>query len=296
MQGPTADTKRPIEPSLVFPWAWLASVFITCATRPSLVSGISMSMFLGFLSYAISQILRSAAAHASTRQRLGKILWLFGLVSLVAFLFYVVALTRQLDPFISALVLFLWGIICYIVTASAAVGTSLLDRPVYRAINRIVAFAVIAASSIMISSLLGWITWDPVGTPNDWGWGSPPCGATNLSIVPIGSDDVAEIRETACPTGFFLTTDFTRFVFVHRRGEENSERNLVFRYDVGNSESYEPPEITVVGPSTIQITISSHQIAEVTRQRNSAGDLQIKYELAAADRPPALQFWQRNMF
>lgn len=297
MQNPTAISKGPIGQSLIFPWAWLASVFIACATKPNLEAGISISMFLGFLSYTMSQIQRSgAAARGTTGQRASKVLWYFGFSSLLAFLVFVVALTRQLDPIVAVLILFLWGIVCFFVTANTVVKTSLFDGAFRRAINRTVAFAVIAASSIMVPSLYGWITWDPVGSPNDLGWGSASCSVSTLSTVPIGSDDVAEVREATCPSGFFLTTDFTRFVFVHRRGEEDRERNLVFRYDVGYSESYAPPEIKIVSSSTIQISISSHQIFEVTRQRRNADDLQIRYALAAAAHPPALQFWQRSIF
>jgi len=91
--------------------------------------------------------------------------------------------------------------------------------------------------------------------------------------VPNHTGIVATAHETGCAI-VLLSTEFTTYVYVHRAGEEDSARSLVFRF-YESPNSFDCPKIVWINDSSLYISVSD--VGEVTKQLNSMDGVKISY-------------------
>lgn len=126
---------------------------------------------------------------------------------------------------------------------------------------------------------------DPIGSGDDVARG--PCVSSRIASSENGAGLEAEVRQTECSGNW--DGDLMYFVFVHRRGEPNAKKNLVFRYAADASTSTGPP--TTAWKSNNRLLISAHgDIVSITYQMLDTKDISIAYDLSSDSRPmfPAL--------
>jgi len=99
-----------------------------------------------------------------------------------------------------------------------------------------------------------------------------------LPSVPNGSGMVATGHSTGCAIAL-LSTAFTTYVYLHRLGESDSAKSLIFRFDEG--EYYGDPQITWT--DTVSLHISVPGVMLVTKQVTSVGTIKISYSVAKED-------------
>jgi hypothetical protein len=61
------------------------------------------------------------------------------------------------------------------------------------------------------------------------------CARGDLPSVPNGTGMVATVRTTAC-AGLLLSTVFTTYVYVHKIGEVDNAKSLVFSFDASSDD------------------------------------------------------------
>jgi len=90
---------------------------------------------------------------------------------------------------------------------------------------------------------------------------------------------VATAHETGCAI-VLLSTEFTTYVYVHKAGERDSAKSLVFRFD-DSTESFDDPQIVWSDNSNLHISIP--EVGEVTKQLNSMDGVKISYSIGKED-------------
>jgi hypothetical protein len=93
--------------------------------------------------------------------------------------------------------------------------------------------------------------------------------------VPNGTGMVATGHSTGC-TIALLSTEFTSYVYVHKAGEKDSAKSLVFRF-YESPEFFDYPKIVWSDDSNLHISIS--EVAEVTKQLNFIDAVKISYSV-----------------
>ena len=97
--------------------------------------------------------------------------------------------------------------------------------------------------------------------------------------VPNGTGMVATGHSTGCAI-VLLSTEFTTYVYVHKAGEKDSAKSLVFRF-YESLEAFEDPKIVWTDNSNLHISIS--EVGEVTKQLNSVDGVKISYSIGKVD-------------
>ena len=93
--------------------------------------------------------------------------------------------------------------------------------------------------------------------------------------MPNGTGMVATGHSTGCAIAL-LSTEFTTYVYVHKAGEQDSAKSLVFRF-YESPEGFDGPKITWSDDSNLHISVS--KVGEVTRQLNSIGGVKVSYSI-----------------
>jgi hypothetical protein len=97
--------------------------------------------------------------------------------------------------------------------------------------------------------------------------------------VPNGAGMVATGHSTGCAV-VLLTTEFTTYVYVHKTGESDSAKSLVFRFDVSPDASEDPK---LVWDDASNLHISVPEVAAVTKQLTSINGVKISYSVGKID-------------
>jgi len=97
--------------------------------------------------------------------------------------------------------------------------------------------------------------------------------------VPNGTGMVATGHSTGCAI-VLLSTEFTTYVYVHKAGEKDSAKSLVFRF-YESLEFFDDPKIVWSDDSNLHISIS--EVGEVTKQLNSMDGVKISYSIGKED-------------
>jgi hypothetical protein len=93
--------------------------------------------------------------------------------------------------------------------------------------------------------------------------------------VPNGAGLVATGHSTGCAV-VLLFTAFTTYVYVHKIGESDSAKSLVFRFNESPDSSAEP-QIVWSDASNLRISVST--VDAVTKQLTSINDVKISYSI-----------------
>jgi hypothetical protein len=94
-----------------------------------------------------------------------------------------------------------------------------------------------------------------------------------------GAGMVATGHSTGCAI-VLLSTEFTTYVYVHRAGDADSAKSLVFRF-YESPESFDDPKIVWTDNSNLQISIP--EVGEVTKKLNSMDGVKISYSIGKED-------------
>jgi hypothetical protein len=97
--------------------------------------------------------------------------------------------------------------------------------------------------------------------------------------VPNGTGMVATGHSTGCAT-VLLSTEFTTYLYVHKAGEKDSAKSLVFRFHE-SPEVFDDPKIMWSGNANLHISIS--EVGEVTKQLSSMDGIKISYSIDKED-------------
>lgn len=117
--------------------------------------------------------------------------------------------------------------------------------------------------------------------PDSLGEPSTSCDARgDLPSVPNGTGLVVTSHVTGCAI-VLLATAYTQYVYVHRIGEADSARSLVFKYDLSGVESIDDPRIVWRDSSNLQISIP--EVGAVFKQVNSIDGVRISYSIGKED-------------
>lgn len=95
-----------------------------------------------------------------------------------------------------------------------------------------------------------------------------------IPSVPNGTGLVATGHSTGCAIAL-LSTEFTTYVYVHKAGDKDSAKSLVFRFY--ESPSFDGPKIVWGDDSNLHISVS--EVGEVTKQLNSMDGVKISYSV-----------------
>jgi hypothetical protein len=99
--------------------------------------------------------------------------------------------------------------------------------------------------------------------------------------VPNGTGMVATGHVTGCAV-VLLTTEFTTYVYIHRTGEADSRKSLVFKYDsTGLSVD---PQIAWSDNSNLHVSIP--EVGAVYKQLTSVDGVKISYFIGKESDPP----------
>ena len=93
--------------------------------------------------------------------------------------------------------------------------------------------------------------------------------------VPNGTGMVATGHTTGCAIAL-LSTEFTTYVYVHKAGEKDSAKSLVFRF-YESPGFFDGPKIAWSDDSNLHISVS--EVGEVTKQLNSIDGVKISYSV-----------------
>jgi hypothetical protein len=93
--------------------------------------------------------------------------------------------------------------------------------------------------------------------------------------VPNGAGMVVTGHSTGCAV-VLLSTAFTTYVYVHKAGENDSAKSLVFRFDESPESSTDPQ---IVWSDTSNLKISVPEVDAVTKQLTSINGVKISYSI-----------------
>jgi hypothetical protein len=93
--------------------------------------------------------------------------------------------------------------------------------------------------------------------------------------VPNGTGMVATGHSTGCAIAL-LSTEFTTYVYVHKAGEKDSAKSLVFRF-YESPKFFDDPKIVWSDDSNLHISVS--EVGEITKQLNSMDGVKISYSV-----------------
>lgn len=153
-----------------------------------------------------------------------------------------------------------------------------------------VAVLALFCMPIIITTLFGWLMWDPIGSEWDFELIPSDCETAVISNVASSGGIVASIARSDC-SGLLAGEGWSRFfVFVHGRDEHNGRENLALRYE--NWEDDDPPRVRWVSAQALSITLP---VAgdEITKQRTHLGSIQLSYGGWSTEYRHELSIWSR---
>jgi hypothetical protein len=106
------------------------------------------------------------------------------------------------------------------------------------------------------------------------------CVYHDLGSVPNGAGLVATAHETACTYGIAHGGE-TAYVYVHKTGEPDRGKSLVFMFD--EAQSGETPQL--VWTNNLTLHVSASRVGEVQKALSSIGAVKISYSIGAEDTP-----------
>ena len=115
---------------------------------------------------------------------------------------------------------------------------------------------------------------------DELGEASENCVYDDLGSFPNGTGLVATAHDTACTVGFIHGGE-TAYVYVHKAGDPDRGKSLVFLFD--ESQRGGPPQLVWSDSLTLQISVS--RVGEVLKQRNSIGAVKISYSIGEEEIP-----------
>lgn len=115
---------------------------------------------------------------------------------------------------------------------------------------------------------------DSLGNAND------NCARQDFPSIPSGNGTVATSHTIDC-TYFIAHGEETTFVYVHKTGQEDSRKSLVFRF--ANASNVDDPLIAWSDSSDLRISVS--EVGEVTKQLAVIDGVKILYSIGKEDAP-----------
>jgi hypothetical protein len=113
-----------------------------------------------------------------------------------------------------------------------------------------------------------------IGPSDSLGEASDNCVRGDLPSVLNGSGMVATVHVTSCTFGL-AHGEGTTYVYLHKSGENDSRKSLVFRFDNGNH--FDSPQIT--WSDNLNLHISVPAVGEVTKQIASKDGVKVFYSI-----------------
>jgi hypothetical protein len=104
------------------------------------------------------------------------------------------------------------------------------------------------------------------------------CIKTDLLSAENGAGIVATAHVTDCTFGLAHGAE-TIYVYLHRLGEKDSSKSLVFRFD--NIKSWDRPHVKWINSTNLHISI--REVGEISKQITSLGDIKIFYSIDQLD-------------
>jgi len=101
----------------------------------------------------------------------------------------------------------------------------------------------------------------------------------DFPTVPNGTGMVVTGHSTGCAV-VLLSTAFTTYLYVHKTGETDSGKSLVFRFSV-SPDSSEDPKLEWADASNLHISVP--EVAAVTKQLTSINGVKISYSIGKID-------------
>jgi hypothetical protein len=144
-------------------------------------------------------------------------------------------------------------------------------------------FGKIARYFLLVVSVLGIVLVlkflnDDIGPSDSLGEASDNCARGELPTVPSNSGMVATAHFTSCTYGFAHGLE-TTYVYVHKAGEKDGRKFLVFRFDNGGH--LDEPQITWSNNLNLHISVAA--VGEVTKQIVSIDGVKISYSILKED-------------
>lgn len=219
--------------------------------------------------------------------RLALGLWLIGCV---------LALFARIDVVLTSMAISVWSLICYWATVSRTRSKSPSDERRALFARFLAPFAIILLSFFAVRTYF-WITWDPIGSPYDTGWGLAPF-PNRASETSTKSNGRGIFATCLRMTSGMLDADApaSYYIFIHSAGTNEDHGNLVFRYYATEEGFYDSPSFVWLTPSTIKIMVPNGDVQQITKQRSSLGGVHILYSVGQSVEQPALRFWERPFF
>jgi hypothetical protein len=144
-------------------------------------------------------------------------------------------------------------------------------------------FGKVARYFLLVVTVLGIVLvlkflYEDIGPSDSLGEASDNCARGDLPSVPSGSGMVATAHFTSCTYGFAHGAE-TTYVYVHKTGEKDSRKSLVFRFDNGGN--LDEPQITWSDNLSLHISVGA--VGEVTKQIASKDGVKISYSIGKED-------------
>jgi hypothetical protein len=144
-------------------------------------------------------------------------------------------------------------------------------------------FGKVARYFLLVVSVLGVVlvlkfSYDDIGPYDSLGEASDKCARGDLPSVPNGSGMLATAHFTSCSYGLAHGAE-TTYVYVHKTGEKDSRKSLVFRFD--NGDNIDSPQITWSDDLNLRISVPA--VGEVTKQIASKDGVKISYSIGKED-------------
>jgi hypothetical protein len=134
---------------------------------------------------------------------------------------------------------------------------------------------------VLIVSVLGIIVllrgvYVQLGPLDSLGEDSDNCARGDVSSVPNGAGMVATEHLTTCDY-FMIHGEVRTFVYLHRVGEKDSAKSLVFRFYDSSSSSDVDPQMEWADSSNLRISVPAVWV--VTKQVTSMNGVKISYSI-----------------
>jgi hypothetical protein len=120
------------------------------------------------------------------------------------------------------------------------------------------------------------------GSLDQLGEANENCVYGDLGSVANGAGLLATAHDTAC-TYFIAHGGETAYVYVHRTGDPDEAKSLVFLFD--ESQTGTPVQLQLVWRDNVTLHISVPRVGEVLKQRNSIGAVKISYSIGEEEIP-----------
>jgi len=139
----------------------------------------------------------------------------------------------------------------------------------------VIRYSILTASIIGIAVVLLGL-FNALSPLDSLGETSGDCDVRNdFPSTPNGTGIVATGHSTGCAIAL-LSTQFTTYVYVHRAGEKDSPKSLVFRF-FNSDENFDDPHIVWTDNSNVHISIP--EVGEVTKHLTSIDGVKISYAI-----------------